>query len=110
MVVLGLALPALAARGTPERWGVVIGIGAYKNSKIPALRFAKRDAEAVYDFLVSPAGGGVPADHCLKLIDDQARVMGTGAKVSYGIGRHTGPAGGQLSRYDQAPREGHLAL
>jgi hypothetical protein len=50
-----------------DRWAVVIGIGRYERSEIPALRYTVTDAEAVYRALVDHAG--FTPDHILLLID-----------------------------------------
>jgi hypothetical protein len=52
---------------TGSRWAVVIGISQYENRGIPALRFAERDAQAVYRFLTTR--GGFPAEQVLLLTD-----------------------------------------
>ncbi len=40
-----------------QRWAVVIGVSEYEDSQIPSLRYAARDAQAVYNWLISPNGG-----------------------------------------------------
>jgi len=50
-----------------DRWAVVIGIGEYEHRQIPPLRFAVRDAEAMYEFLTTK--GGYQKDHVLLLTD-----------------------------------------
>jgi uncharacterized caspase-like protein len=52
---------------TGSRWAVVIGISQYENRGIPALRYAERDAQAVYHFLTTRAG--FPAEQVLLLTD-----------------------------------------
>jgi uncharacterized caspase-like protein len=49
--------PVPAIDDTGQRWAVVIGVSAYEDSRIPSLRYAARDAQAFYDWLVSPEGG-----------------------------------------------------
>jgi uncharacterized caspase-like protein len=53
-----------------NRWAVVIGIGEYENKRIPKLRFAVSDAEAMYRFLTTH--GGYPRDNVLLLTDTSA--------------------------------------
>ncbi len=57
-----------------NRWAVVIGISDYQDPEIPDLKYADKDARAVYDFLRSPEAGlgGIPADHIQLLVNDQA--------------------------------------
>ena len=52
---------------TANRYAVVIGIGNYASPSIPRLRFATRDAEAMYRFLTTK--GGYPKDNVLLLTD-----------------------------------------
>jgi hypothetical protein len=62
--------PAVAAPPAPKvanRWAVVIGIGEYEHKGIPRLRFAARDAQAMYDFLTTK--GGYPKQNVLLLTD-----------------------------------------
>jgi len=64
-------MPAVAA--TPPapkvagRWAVVIGVGEYENKAIPRLRYAARDAQAMYDFLTTQ--GGYPKQNVILLTD-----------------------------------------
>ncbi|MCB9284391.1 MAG: tetratricopeptide repeat protein [Lewinellaceae bacterium] len=53
-------------------YAVVIGISNYQDSAIPDLRYADRDAEAFANFLRSPAGGSLDADHLKLLTNEQA--------------------------------------
>lgn len=49
-------LPPLSSASS-QHWAVVIGVSDYADSRIPALRYAAKDAQALHDWLVSPAGG-----------------------------------------------------
>jgi uncharacterized caspase-like protein len=56
-------------------WAAVIGISEYKSPDIPSLRFADRDAESFYQFLITPleeGGRGVPKTNIRKLINKEA--------------------------------------
>jgi uncharacterized caspase-like protein/tetratricopeptide (TPR) repeat protein len=62
----------------PELWGLVVGVSDYKNGdqsssdvRIHNLRYAARDADAVYQFLISE-NGGFKKDHVVKLTDQDA--------------------------------------
>ena len=58
--------------GNPKStYAVVVGISDYQDEGIPDLRFADKDAEAFANFLRSPAGGSLDADH-LKLLTDSS--------------------------------------
>jgi uncharacterized caspase-like protein len=72
-------VPAIATKTAPEKragrlFAVVIGISHYAKSdgQINDLRYADRDAQAVLDFLKSPAGGGVADQDALLLLNDDA--------------------------------------
>ncbi len=60
------------ARGVGERWAVVIGVSQYADSRIPGLRYAAKDADAFYDWLVKPGGGAMAPSRVRKLIDKEA--------------------------------------
>ena len=62
--------PAATTRGDRRRWAVVIGVGEYDDPAIPALRFADRDAQAMYRFLITR--GGYPPENVLLLTDTAA--------------------------------------
>jgi hypothetical protein len=51
-----------------NRWAVVIGIGEYDHESITKLRYASRDAEAMYEFLTTR--GGYPRDNVVLLTDN----------------------------------------
>jgi hypothetical protein len=68
------AVPVPAGPPPPRvanRWAVVIGVGQYDHESIPKLRYATRDAEAVYQFLTTK--GGYPKDNVLLLTDSTAQ-------------------------------------
>ena len=55
-----------------QRWAVVIGVSEYQDSRIPSLRYAARDAQSVYDWLVSPNGGRFAPSRVNLLLDRNA--------------------------------------
>src|SRR6187399_1613950 len=65
-----------------ERWAVVIGISSYKYVP-PAgqLKFAHRDAEDFAQFLRSPQGGFIPANHVRLLTEEHATTGGIRAAL-----------------------------
>jgi hypothetical protein len=70
----GAAVAPPAAAPTPKvssRWAVIVGVGEYDDRTIPRLRFAARDAEAMYEFLTTR--GGYPKEHVLLLTDSTAQ-------------------------------------
>ena len=62
-------------RPSPDRmWALVIGVSRYTHAD--PLEFAASDAQSFRDFLSSPRGGGIPADHIFALLEDQATRRG----------------------------------
>ncbi len=55
-----------------QTYAVVVGISDYQDKDIPDLRFADKDAEALANFLRSPAGGSLDGDHLKVLTNTQA--------------------------------------
>jgi hypothetical protein len=55
-----------------QRWAVLIGVSSYRDSRIPSLRYAHRDAQAFHDWLVSPEGGEYAPDRVKLLLDEHA--------------------------------------
>ena len=47
-------MPVQSIGDPGQRWAVVIGVSTYEDSRIPSLRYAARDAQVFYDWLVSP--------------------------------------------------------
>jgi len=62
---------APASRPAPARWAVIIGVGDYESRDVAKLRYATRDAEAVYQVLTGP--GGFKTEHVLLLTDRTER-------------------------------------
>jgi hypothetical protein len=63
-------VPGPAAPPPPRvanRWAVVIGVGEYEHESITKLKYASRDAEAMYEFLTTR--GGYPRDNVVLLTD-----------------------------------------
>jgi tetratricopeptide (TPR) repeat protein/uncharacterized caspase-like protein len=55
-----------------KTYAVVVGISDYQDKNIPDLRYADRDAQAFANFLRSPAGGSLDADHLKLLLNENA--------------------------------------
>jgi hypothetical protein len=64
-------LPPLSSASS-QHWAVVIGVSDYADSRIPALRYAAKDAKALHDWLVSPAGGRYAPSRVKLLLDRNA--------------------------------------
>src|SRR5712691_2279611 len=60
-------------------WALIIGISNYAHAE--PLHYAATDALAFSDFVKSPRGGGVPADHVYTLLEDQASRTGVLVKL-----------------------------
>ena len=57
---------------TSKYYAVVIGIGKYKDDRIPKLKYTTVDAESIYDILTDPQYGNFPKSQVKLLIDEQA--------------------------------------
>lgn len=57
---------------TGHRFAVVIGISAYADARVPALRYAANDAESFYNWLVSPSGGKFAPSRVNLLLNQKA--------------------------------------
>ncbi len=53
------------------RWALIVGISTYQHERWN-LKYAHRDAEALYDLIHKPSGGGFDDKHICKLINEQA--------------------------------------
>jgi len=68
-----LVIPVVqGTRSAGRRYAVVIGVSRYRDSRIPSLQSADKDAEAVRDFLRDPNGGGVRPEDLLFLENQDA--------------------------------------
>jgi len=54
-----------------DRWAVIVGVSKYQYPNLN-LRYADRDAEALYQLLLTPNGGDFQLDHICKLTNEQA--------------------------------------
>ena len=70
--------PLAMAPGLPSqtagsaRFAVIIGISTYEDSRIPSLRYAAKDARAVYEWAVSPEGGRYSPSRVKLLLNEEA--------------------------------------
>lgn len=69
-----IPLPAASRKvAIPRSYALVIGIGEYRNlAGSQQLRYAVRDAQAVYSILISPEGGNFRAENVRRLIGPEA--------------------------------------
>lgn len=62
-----------APTGSPaSRWAVIIGLSKYRDTRVPALRYAGSDAQAFHDWAVSPEGGRHAPARVRLLLDERA--------------------------------------
>ncbi|MEM9275242.1 MAG: caspase family protein, partial [Cyanobacteria bacterium P01_F01_bin.143] len=54
-----------------KKWAIVVGISKHQDSNWD-LKYAHRDAEELYDLLLTPTGGGFEEEKVVKLIDEEA--------------------------------------
>ncbi len=62
------------AQSSVNTYAVVVGISNYKESNIPALQFADKDARYFAEFLRSKSGGNTPSENIILLQNEQATV------------------------------------
>jgi hypothetical protein len=65
--------PFPTAKGPGTRYALVVGVSQYEDARIPRLRFAKRDAEAVWAAFVSDTGLAIKPQNARLLVDGEAK-------------------------------------
>jgi uncharacterized caspase-like protein len=63
--------PAAPPQVVRNQWAVIVGVGKYESSSIPALQYTVSDAEAIYKTLTT--AGGFKKEHVLLLTDKSER-------------------------------------
>ena len=71
-------------------YGVVIGIGKYKDEGIPALKYAKEDAIAIYNILTDPKYGNFSKENVKLLLDEQATLTEIKSAMGTFLARNAG--------------------
>lgn len=75
----------------PENaYGVVIGIGKYKDKDIPTLKYAKEDALEIYNILTDPKYGNFPEENVRLLLDEQATLTEIKSAMGTFLAREAG--------------------
>jgi uncharacterized caspase-like protein len=75
--------PAPAKPGpVQQKWALVVGVGRFTDSGIPALHYTTADANAFAAELKDPSIGGFPADNVYVLTDDQATTKNIKEKLN----------------------------
>lgn len=91
---VGASAEEVSAGRTPQLWGVVIGVSQYQKgdveqdgNTIPNLKYAHDDAQHMYDFLRSEAGGGfkdrAEGGHLILLKDEAATYQAVKDALAY---------------------------
>ncbi len=71
-VVVGTEVVPDFVQAPRNAYGVIIGIGKYKDSSIPALKYTTNDAREIYNILIDPQYGNFPRENIKLLLDEQA--------------------------------------
>ncbi len=58
-----------------KRYALIIGIGRYRDGRIPPLRYTVADARAMYDVLTDPRHGRFPKGNVRLLLDERATLV-----------------------------------
>lgn len=68
-----LLLSGRPSQATVQRqhWAIIVGISKYQNADLN-LRYAHNDAQALYEVIRTPRGGGFDEERIKILIDEQA--------------------------------------
>jgi hypothetical protein len=81
-----------------RKYALIVGINEYKSKDIPALRYAVRDANALYKVITDPRRGDFP-DRFVTLLTDSSGTLPTAANI-----------GRSLTRIRTQARENDLVL
>jgi len=55
-----------------RKLALVVGIGSFRDKSVTPLEFAAKDAQDVYSYLISPAGGGFQKSDVMLMVDENA--------------------------------------
>ncbi|HUE04278.1 MAG TPA: tetratricopeptide repeat protein [Bryobacteraceae bacterium] len=66
------AAPKQTAAIIPRSYALVVGIAAYQDPKVPKLLYSERDAQSVFDVLISPEGGNFHRENVHLLVGSKA--------------------------------------
>jgi len=87
-----ISKPAVVDRKVSQRdtyYAVVIGIGKYKDDRIPKLKYTTVDAKEMYKILTDPQYGYFPENHVKLLIDEQATSSNIKSAIGTWLRRNT---------------------
>jgi len=71
-------------------YAVIIGIGNYRDARIPKLDYARADAQAFFDLLINPKRVGIRKDKIRLLIDQEATLFNIKDNISGWLFRNAG--------------------
>jgi tetratricopeptide (TPR) repeat protein len=66
------AAPKQTAQGIPTGYALVVGIASYQDSRIHKLLYSERDAQSIFDVLISPEGGNFHRENVHLLLGSKA--------------------------------------
>jgi len=86
--------PKIATRKTKiskqgNFYAVVIGIGNYKDSRIPKLKYTTVDAEGIYNALINPEYTNIPKDKIKLLLNEKATYQNIKSAIGTWLRRNT---------------------
>lgn len=64
--------PTMTTPVEPNRYALVVGIGEFQDARIQRLKYTAKDAEDIYRYLITPAGGGFQKQNVTLLTNRQA--------------------------------------
>ena len=68
-----------SAVSIPRGYALVVGIAGYQNPGVPKLHFSERDAQDMFDVLISPEGGNFHRENVHLLIGAKATLANDAA-------------------------------
>jgi hypothetical protein len=77
LFLITLSLQTVNAQtGAPgNTYAVIIGVSNYESIGIRKLKYANKDAQNFYNYLLSKSGGSVPPENIKLLLDEEAIKM-----------------------------------
>ncbi|MEO0166888.1 MAG: caspase family protein [candidate division WOR-3 bacterium] len=69
-----------------DAYAVIIGISDYRSGKIPKVKYAKRDAETIRDYLINVCG--IPNENIMMLTDEKAALSDLTAYIEEWLARN----------------------
>lgn len=86
----GVEIEVVPKPAPKNAYGVVVGIGNYKDEGIPGLKYAREDAIAIYNILTDPKYGNFPKQNVKLLLDEQATLTEIKSAMGTFLARNAG--------------------